>query len=407
MKQYLKKPAIHLKTESYLTLIVILAPLLNFLAGINVDIYSPSMPSIAGFFHASITLVKDTITASLLGWTIGALIFGILIDSLGRKKTLVYGLSLYVLASLFAPFCHSIQQLIVIRFLQGFFVASITIGCRAIIVDKITGPRYAIAILYTSIGYGVGPVIGPFIGGMLQHYIGWQANFIALTVVGFSLLAFLFVFIEESMSKHQPLHIKDVSARFVRVLKHKQFIIGIVIAGVIQIQIMLYATLGPFIVEGMLHKSVLVYGNTTLLIGAGYLIGTLTGRFLLIRMLPRQVCIIGFFVLLFAVILAYVFAAFSTLSLVTLAIPIMLICISSGLIFANIMGANLKEFPQNVGAATAMQSTAILFIGAIGIFIASHLHIANLLQFATLFLALALIQASLFFFGYQRIFDRR
>jgi len=80
MKKYLNYPIVNLKSETYLTLIVLLAPLLYFLSGINVDIYSPSMPTIASYFHASIVATKNTISITVLGWAIGGLTFGILID---------------------------------------------------------------------------------------------------------------------------------------------------------------------------------------------------------------------------------------------------------------------------------------------------------------------------------------
>jgi hypothetical protein len=53
----------------------------------------------------------------------------------------------------------------------------------------------------------------------------------------------------------------------------------------------------------------------------------------------------------------------------------------------------------------ALQSTGILLFGALGVFIASRLHIANLAQFANLYLVLAIALAALFFLVYRRIFD--
>lgn len=404
MKHYLRNPVFRLKSETYLIFIMLLAPLLNFLSGINLDIYSPSMPIIATTFHTSVTAVKDTITSSLIGWTCGALFFGILIDSLGRKKVLIYGLSIYVIASFLAPLCHTIHLLMAVRLVQGFTVAALTIGCRAIVVDNITGHRYMVAILYTSVGYGLGPIVGPFIGGILQHYIGWEANFIALAVISSALLLTLFLLLDERMPEFQPLNIKDVTKRFRAVFKNKLFVAGITIGGILQIQMMLYAALGPFVVENTLHKSAIVYGNCALVAGVGYLIGTLGGRLLLIRMHPKTVCYVGFGVLAAALIAAYGFAAFTPLGLVTITLPMTVICISSGLIFPSIIAANIRLFPKNVGACMAVQSTTILLVGALGIFIASHLSIVNLFQFANLFLVLALAHAVLFFLVYRKIF---
>lgn len=363
------------------------------------------MPAIASYFNASITLTKNTITMTLVGWTIGALFFGILIDSFGRKKILIYSLLLYVIASLLAPWCYSIHQLMAIRFVQGFAVSAVTIGCRALIVDNITGSRYAIAILYTSIGYGLGPIVGPFIGGIFQHYVGWQANFIALSVIGTVLLLMLATFVSKSLPQRQPLHLKHVASRCLSVIKHSSFIAGVIIMGLIQIQIMIYPTLGPFIVEHILHKSALVYGNTALIVGASYLVGTFINRLMLKYIHPKNVCYVGLVLLLFGLSISYLNAMLFQLTLITVMFPIILICISAGLIFANVMGANVKQFPNNAGVAMAIQAALLLLIASLGIFIISHIYVVRLFQLSWLFSVLVLLQLIIFIFGYKKIFD--
>jgi len=62
MKKYLEQPVIAINNKTYLSLIVLLSPLLNFLSGINIDIYSPSMPSIATYFDVSVIATKNMIT---------------------------------------------------------------------------------------------------------------------------------------------------------------------------------------------------------------------------------------------------------------------------------------------------------------------------------------------------------
>ncbi|MEM9243415.1 MAG: hypothetical protein AAGA27_05075, partial [Pseudomonadota bacterium] len=190
----------------------------------------------------------------------------------------------------------------------------------------------------------------------------------------------------------------------VAVLKHRRFIAGMVISGLIQIQIMTYPTLGPFIIENILHKSVLVYGNTALIVGASYLVGTLINRFLLKFMSPKNVCYLGFTPLLLGLVLIYLFAVLFKLDLITIMLPIILICMSAGFIFPNVMGANLKQFPHSAGIAMAIQLAFLLLVASTGIFIISHIHITDLFQLALLFLVLILLQAFIFFFGYRKIF---
>lgn len=405
MKKYLEQPIITLKKSQYLTLIVILAPLLNFLSGINIDIYSPSMPSIASYFDASIMATKNTITITVLGWTIGALFFGVLIDTVGRKKTLICGILFYVIASLIAPYCSSIHQLMLVRFIQGFMISTITVGCRALIIDNISGPRYFIAILYTSIGYGLGPIIGPFVGGILQHYFGWKANFIALSFLGTILLFMLLFFVKESIPQRRSLVVTHILKEYIDVVKNKNFISGVVILGIIQIEIMLYPTLGPFIVQNILHFSALSYGNSALVVGCCYLVGTLINRILFKYIRLEQICYLGFLILLIGLLSAYLFSLMTTINLFAVMFPIMLICMSAGLIFSNVMGTNLKQFADKAGVAMAIQFSLLFLIASSGIFMISHVHIVGLVQLSLVYSVLILFQILVFFLKYRKVFD--
>ncbi len=402
MSQVIDKPIIQVKPSVYLTLLVIIAPLLNFLSGINIDMYAPSMPSIAQYFSVSAMLTKDTVSITILGMAVGCIVFGALIDSIGRKSILLLGIFCYMIASFSAPWAHTITALMIVRFIQGVMISTVTIGCRALVIDNITGKRYAIAILYTAIAYGLGPIVGPFIGGIIQHFFGWKANFIALGIIGGFLLILLLLFIKESLPKRQSLKLNAIIKNYGRVLKHKPFIAGVLICALAQIELMLYPTLGPFIVENVLHYNVLAYGNTALIVGAGYLTGALINRFLLHYLNPKQICYFGYVGFVLALILSYIFVMSFSFNLVTIMIPIILICISVGFIFPTIMGANLRKFPHNAGIAMATQTTLLAFVAALGIFIINYFHISQLINLAVIYTVLIFLQLIIFFFIYRR-----
>ncbi|HLB56171.1 MAG TPA: MFS transporter [Coxiellaceae bacterium] len=404
MKKYLNNPLFSLTPEKYLTLIVFLGPCLYFLSGVNIDMYSPSLPTIATFFHATIVQTKNTISIYILGWSLGAFIFGILIDSIGRKRALLIGMFFYVMVSVLAPFCETIYELMFIRFVQAFFIASI-IAARVLIADLLTGKRFTIAILYTSLGYGIGPVVGPFFGGLLQYYFNWQATFIALTIIGTIILFLLFAFVKESIAVRHPLKFLNIAKRCYSVLSHKKFVMGAILGGVTQVQLMIYPTVGPFIVEKILHQSVLVYGNSALIVGGAYLTGTLMGRALLKYFSSKQICDIGFFILITGLPTSFLFAMIAKIELTTIMLPLILSIISAGLIFPNILGANLKQFAHSAGIAMAIQASVLLLVSAIGIFCISHIHITRLFQFFEIYLVLTILEVLIFYGFYHTVFS--
>ncbi len=406
MKINLDNAIVKNRKDIYLTLIIIIAPLLNLLPGLNLDMYAPSMPAISKYFSVSSMLVKNTMSATMLGMMVGCMLFGALVDSVGRKRSLLIGISIYILASFAAIFSQNIYQLLTIRFFQGLMVASISIGCRAIIIDNFSGHRYSIAILYSSIAYGSAPIIGPFFGALLQHYIGWKANFYAFSLIGVVLLLSLITFVEESLPKRQSLNFSNLITQYTSILKHKLFLAGAVIGIIAQIELLLYPTLGPFIVENIMHHSALIYGYTALTVGAGYLIGTLINRILLKVKSPKIICELGAFVAIIGILIAILFAIFWPLNLLTLIMPIFLLCASVGFIYPNIMGLNLKQFPDNAGVAMSILIGLIALGSAFGIYILSQFHINSLISLSATYIVLISIQLAMFFFVYQKLFEK-
>ena len=110
MKKLLDKAVIQLQSDNYIGLLIIIAPLLNFLTGINIDLYTPSLPEIAHYYGASIIIVKNTITATMIGFAIGCIIFGTIIDIFGRRRIILFGLMVYTVSSLLALACTNIGE---------------------------------------------------------------------------------------------------------------------------------------------------------------------------------------------------------------------------------------------------------------------------------------------------------
>ncbi len=396
LQNFLEYGLIKLHKETYCKVLIILAPLLNFLSGLNTDLYTPSMPAIAHYYSASFAAVKNTVTATLLGFAIGCVIFGILLDVLGRRRTILLGLFLYMLASFAALICQDIMQLILVRFLQGITIATVSVGCRAVIIDSFTGHRFTVALLYTSLAYGLGPIIAPFFGGILQYYIGWKANFVTYGLASIILMLIFALFVNESIPKRHTFSVKKITQNYVMVLKHPIFLTGTFISGLSQIIIIMYSTVGSFLVETILHHTPITYGNTALLIGCGYLTGTLTSRFLTKKFHLHHLISAGYGLLILGLVLQIIFAIIGDLNLITLILPIFVMCYSQGLIFPNVMARILRLFLNHAGIAIAVLVSVCMIIASIGMFCISHIEINNLTRLAVIFFVVVLLQFFIF-----------
>lgn len=401
MRNLLRNSIIEIKADNYLSLLIVLAPLLNFLSGITFDLHAPSLPAIATYFSAPISAAKNTITVSLLGFSIGCLLFGTLLDIFGRRPIILLGLFLYTTVSFSALACDTINELLLVRFIQGLSVSCLSIGCRTIIIDNFTGHQFKVALLYTSLSFGIGPIVAPFIGGFLQYHFGWKANFIAYGITSFILMIVFLLYVSESKKDYVAFSFKSMVLNYVNLLRHSIFIPGIMISGISQVQLLVYTTTGAFLIENVLHRSAIIYGNSALVISFGYLLGTLTNRFLIKHVQINYLIILGFLLLFFAIIAQVIFALTGQLNLFTIIFPITLIGYSNGFIFINVLSCCLR-LPGNAGVATAVFTSAIMVIGTLGTYVVSHVIVDNLAHLATIFGVSAVIQLAIFFLFFKK-----
>lgn len=71
---------------------------------LSIDMYLPSFPTLSKTLHASTSLVQLSLTACLLGLSMGQLLAGSVSDVYGRRRPLLAGLAVYAAASLLCAF---------------------------------------------------------------------------------------------------------------------------------------------------------------------------------------------------------------------------------------------------------------------------------------------------------------
>ncbi len=404
MRTVLQKPLVTIREATYTRLLMILAPLLNFLSGITFDLHAPSLPAMAVYFAAPISSVKNTISVTMFGFAIGCLIFGALLDTIGRRPSIIAGLLLYTLASFTAVFTYHIDQLLCIRFIQGIAVSAMSVGSRALIMDNFTGHEFKVGLLYTSFAFGLGPIIAPFIGGYLQDHLGWQANFVAYGIVSLILLAIFATCVVETKTQPSRFSFFGLLNNYLEVLKNRSFIPGIIIGGISQVQLLTYTTVGAFLVENILHRSATTYGQTALLVSCGYLCGTLTNRLLIKNFKLSTLLSIAFSVLFIAILLGLLFIFTTGITLTSLVLPTFIVGFANGFLFINALTCCLS-YATKAGTLTALFTCAIMLIGALGTYIVSYAHVVHLRDLITIFGLSTAIAFVVFIFGFRKIAD--
>lgn len=165
---------------------------LSALAVLPINMFVPSLPSIARDLDVEFVVVNVAIAGYAVATALTHLIAGVLSDRFGRKPIALVALAVFTVASIGCSLATDIRTFLLCRLFQGAVIAGYAVSLAAI---RDTSGERAVAgrIGYVSSAWAVAPMIGPVFGGTLESHFGWRANFIAfalLGIVGLYLVAF-------------------------------------------------------------------------------------------------------------------------------------------------------------------------------------------------------------------------
>jgi len=221
------------------------------LPAVTVDMYLPSLPTVAAELHASHAAVQFTISAMLLGGGIGQLVIGPFSDRFGRRLPLLIGISLHVLFSILCSLASSIELLIALRCLQGFFNAAAGVVAIAVIRDRFVGSDAARLLSRLMLVIGVAPLFAPTIGQAIAGAWHWRAVFYALALIGVVLVAIVWRWMPETLppKARRTRESAGVLRSYGALLRDRRFIALAIVPGLGMAVILSYVVGSPFVFQ--------------------------------------------------------------------------------------------------------------------------------------------------------------
>ena len=150
------------------------------LGPLSIDMYLPAFPAMARDYGVDTAAVQLSLASFFVGFAVGQLAAGPLVDRLGRKRPLLLALALYLLASLSCAFAPSNDLLIASRLVQGLAGSMVVVVPRAIVRDLHSGTAAVHMLSRLMLVMGVAPIVAPLLGSLVQDAFGWRAIFVAL-----------------------------------------------------------------------------------------------------------------------------------------------------------------------------------------------------------------------------------
>ncbi len=153
------------------------------LAPFSMDFFAPAMPDATRDLAASVDAVQSTLYVFLVGYALAPFIWGALADRIGRRKVMLAGLGVYIIASLGCFLATGIAGLAFMRMLQGIGAACGVVLARTVLRD-IHGPggaTKAISSMYMIMVWI--PISAPVLGGYLSSHLNWRISFLIMALL--------------------------------------------------------------------------------------------------------------------------------------------------------------------------------------------------------------------------------
>ncbi|WP_155373943.1 multidrug effflux MFS transporter [Catellatospora vulcania] len=169
-----------------LRLVLVLGSLIA-IGPLTIDMYLPALPAITDDLGTTSTAVQLTLTGTLAGLGLGQLVIGPLSDAYGRRRPLIIGLLVHVLASALCVIAPNVETLGALRVLQGLGVAASSVVAMAVVRDLFSGTAFAQLFSRLMLVMGAAPVLAPTLGGAVLRWTQWRGVFVVLAGFGIAL----------------------------------------------------------------------------------------------------------------------------------------------------------------------------------------------------------------------------
>jgi Bcr/CflA subfamily drug resistance transporter len=385
------------------TCIIVILCLISAIGRFAMDSYLPSLPAISTALGVSNVSVQLTLTFYVLGFGLSQLIYGPLSDRYGRKKILISGLIIFLLANVVCIFTTSLPELLIARLFAGIGLGVCGVLNRAIASDTFSGATFSRVWSYTTTTLVVVLILAPLVGSWVQLLFDWYANFLLTTLFVAIALIFIFWKLPEThlLDRLSSLSLKNIVSNYRTILLSRTFVVSTFYYTCAFAGLMVYFQLSPFILTDHFHLSVLQYGYASLVIAASYLAGgILVSRFVQ-KFGTRNLLLIGMSLMFVSGILMVAMGDDLEIELADILFATAIYIIGARIVIPNAIAEAFKELRQLNGSASALIGS-IQMLGTAGIsFIVVSLHKQSPLVVAGLFSILGMLSLVVFYLSNQ------
>jgi DHA1 family bicyclomycin/chloramphenicol resistance-like MFS transporter len=346
--------------------IILVLGALIALGPLTIDMYLPALPALGVDLNASESAVQLTLTGTLLGLGLGQLVIGPWSDAVGRRRPLIIGTAVHVVASLLILLAPNVAVLGVLRTIQGLGAAAAAVVAMAVVRDLFTGRAAATMLSRLMLVMGAAPILAPSIGAAVLLTGSWRGVFVVLAALGVALMLVAVFFLKETLpqERRRTGSFMPVLRTYRMLVTDRQFVVLTLVAALGMSALFSYVSGSSFVLQDTYGLSQQQFG-LVFAVGAVALIGASQLNVLLLGRLSAEQIVFYALAAALAFGAVLIVLASAGAGLIGFLVPLMLLLGAVGFVLPNAPALALSRHGEAAGTAAALLGATQFGLGAL------------------------------------------
>lgn len=340
---------------------------LSMIGPFAIDTYLPSFREMATSLGATALQIQQSLTAYLVPFALMSLWHGSISDALGRRRVVLVALAVLAVTSVGCALAPSIRVLWFFRALQGIASgAGIVVG-RAVVRDVYEGHHGQRVMANVTMIFTIAPAIAPVLGGWLHVWFGWRSIFYFLALFSVAVWIWSAIGLPETLHRERrnPLNARFLLGAYKRTLTDARFLAAAFAASLNFTAVFLYITSAPVFLMRDLHLAETQFYWLFIPVPAGMMLGAGTSSRLAGRLTPKRIVLLGYGIMLFAVLANVTFHALHRAAVPWSVAPLFIYTFGMSLAMPSLVLFALDLFPDHKGLAASCQAFLMTGLNAV------------------------------------------
>ena len=354
------------KIDSLSKQLIVLLAATSALGPAGMQILLPALPVIQDDFSVSNDVAQLTLSLSMFSIAIGTLVYGPMSDKYGRKPTMLLGIFIAIIGSIFCYLADSIGWLIAGRIIQAFGGAVGLVLARAIVRDVYGAEESARVIATLVMVMVIAPMMSPALGGEMMNRFGWESVF--LVMAGASVIIFFFLILRQPETLVTPVQFEGIGSMlrtFGSLLRSRPFCGYAFCVTFVSVVFFSFISAAPEIMVSVLNRPPTEYGYYFVMIPIGFMIGNYVTRHFGRSISIDSMIVLGSTIAIGGIVLAIVLNLVGLSHPLALFLPVSIAVFGNGITLPNAQAAAINEFPQYAGSASGLTGFLQMSVSAV------------------------------------------